>query len=444
MNLRAIYPLRGLPNQGQLWSWISFDVANQSFTLLINTVLFSRFFTEVVVKDKANASTLWSLVYATSMLLVVVASPVAGAMTDRRAWKKEGLILSGLACALLTCALALVPPGGLWIAVLIYIPANFCFNLGENFLASFLPELVKREHVARASGFSWACAYLAALVLLAITAASIEMFKLENPTSWKPLFVFAGLWFVAFGIPTALFLRESATPRPGTGNALADSLRTLVESARRTVQFRDLATLLAGSFLYGVAMNVIVSFASILVKELGFDTKRGVYFIAVITLSGVFGTLIPAFLQDRVGHKRTVIGLLTLWLFSCAGFAYYALLRSRVAPGATFPTWLMWLFANLIGFGLGSLGSANRAFVSFLTPPSRAGEVFGLWGLVFKLAAVGTVPFGVVKDRMGMPASLLVLAGFIAAGIIVTSFVNERRGVRAAEEPARGAPDAPV
>ena len=40
MNLRRLYPLNGFPQQRHLWSWISFDVANQSFTLIINTFMF--------------------------------------------------------------------------------------------------------------------------------------------------------------------------------------------------------------------------------------------------------------------------------------------------------------------------------------------------------------------------------------------------------------------
>jgi UMF1 family MFS transporter len=84
--------------------------------------------------------------------------------------------------------------------------------------------------------------------------------------------------------------------------------------------------------------------------------------------------------------------------------------------------------------GLGSLGASNRALVGFLTPPSRSAEFFGLWGLVFKLAAVLTVPFGLVKDRIGTAQALMVLAGMIIAGFVLTLFVNERRGAAAAQE----------
>ena len=89
------YPLHGLPHQGQLWSWISFDVANQSFTLIINTLLFSIFFQKVVVRDPSHDDLYWALTFATSMLLVVLVSPIAGAVADARAWKKAALLATG-------------------------------------------------------------------------------------------------------------------------------------------------------------------------------------------------------------------------------------------------------------------------------------------------------------------------------------------------------------
>jgi UMF1 family MFS transporter len=232
--LSRIYPLRGLPGQGQLWSWISFDVANQSFTLLINTLLFSIFFQQVVVRDPAVDDWLWSLVYAASMMLVVIASPVAGAIVDARACKKLGLLLSGFACAALTCALGLIQPGQFWIAVLIYVPANFAFNIGENFLASFLPQLAKREDMARVSGFSWCIAYAAALLLLIITAGSILLFKLNSAADYGGLFIFAGVWFLVFIIPTLLYLKEDKTNAPSVGNPIIIGFTRLAASARST------------------------------------------------------------------------------------------------------------------------------------------------------------------------------------------------------------------
>lgn len=435
--LRRLYPLSGFPQQRQLWSWISFDVANQSFTLLVNTLLFSIFFSQVVVRNDAIDDRMWALTYGASMLLTALLSPLAGAVADDRAWKKPMLIGSGLLCGLFTCALALIQPGQMWLAVLLYIPANFLFSIGENFLASFLPGLAKQDQMGRVSGFSWACAYSAALVLLVLTAAAMLACGLKETESWRPFFVFAGLWFVAFTVPTALWLKEphpEAAPRAGRG-VLRTGFVRLAASIRETGKRRDLAILLGASLFFGTGMNVVVFFASKLAGEYGFSQVDLVVFVGVITVSGIIGTVLPTLLQDRIGHRRTTILLLVLWIATTAAFAAYAWLHdAHAASGAAgdYPRWPLWLIGNLLGFGLGSLGSANRAFVGFLAPPDREAETFGMWGLVWKLSAIMTYPFAWVKDTVGTPQALVLLGGFLVVGLALVLAIDEKRGATAA------------
>lgn len=442
MSLRRLYPLAGLPRQQQIWAWISFDVANQSFTLIINTLLFSIFFSQVVVQNNAIDDRLWALTFGSSMLLCALFSPIAGAMADERAWKKRCLLGTGILCGIFTCGLALVQPGQIWLAALLYIPANFAFAIGENFLASFLPGLARPEQIGRVSGFSWACAYGAALVLLILTAVGMVLAQRTTPDQWRPFFVFAGLWFLVFAIPTMIWLREPAEPRAvHTGHGLlAAGFIRLGESLRQVTRYRDLALLLIASLFYATGMNVVIFFASKLADEYGFSEVKLVLFVAVVTVSGIVGTLLPMLYQDRLGHRRSTLFFLVIWMVTAAGFACYAWLHDRHVPSpgaAPFPTWPLWVIGNLLGFGLGSLGSANRAFVGYLAPPGRTAEIFGMWGLVFKLAAIMTFPFAWIKDTTGTPAALLVLTGFLAVGLALTLLIDESRG-RAAVQAADG------
>lgn len=443
--LARLYPLRGLPQQRQLWAWISFDVANQSFTLIINTLLFSTFFQQVVVRDPTKDDQYWSYLVACSMVLVVIASPIAGAVADGKNWRKLSLIASGVFCGVFTCLLALIKPGMLWLAVLLYIPANFMFNLGENFLASFLPQLARREDFGRVSGVSWAVAYCAALFMLASTAGVMTWLKLESSSQWRPFFVAAGLWFLLFLVPTLLFLKEQPAPTRANPVDAADprnvvvvAFSRLARTVREIPHFRDLALVLLASFFYGGGMTVVVFFASILAIEFGFTQVDLVKFIAVITVSGIVGTLIPALFQDRVGHKKMVLLLLGLWVATTIYFAFvawqHAQAQHSLPVGAKESKLPIWIAGNLLGLGIGSLGASNRALVGFLTPPSRSAEFFGLWGLVFKLAAVLTIPFALVKDDIGTPQALIVLALMIVVGFVLTLFVNEQRGAAAARE----------
>jgi len=426
------YPLAGMPRQKQLWGWISFDIANQSFTLIINTLLFAIFFSQIVVRDSTIDDRVWALTFGTSMLLTALASPIAGALVDRKGWKKRFLVGSGLSCGILTCLLGTVQPGQVVWAVALYIPANFFYSIGENFLASFLPVVAPPKAIGRVSGFSWGCAYFAAILLLMSTAAIMQTQGLMDPTTWRPFFVFAGLWFLCFTVPTFLFLPEPPpTEETAGGEAVKGGFSALWESLAHTLQFRDLSVLLGASLLYGTAMSTIVFFAGKIAAEYGFTEVKLVLFVAVITFSGVFGTLLPMLFQDKIGHRKTTLILLSVWLVSTLLFAAYAAYYEHM--NGQIATWPLWIIGNLLGFGLGSLGSANRAFVGYLAPEGHEGAVFGLWGLTFKISAIMTFPFAYVRDTMGTPASLLLLASLVVVGIIATLMVNEKRGRERAE-----------
>ncbi len=419
-------PLQGVPNQRQVWSWISYDVANQSFTLVINTLLFAIFFGKVVVQNDAIDDRLWALTFGSSMLLTAFLSPVLGAAADERAWKRVLLLGTGFVCAFLTCCLAFVGPGQIGLAMAIYIPANLAFQLGENFLAAFLPSLAPTDKLGRVSAFSWALSYTAAFMLLVLTAGLMVGFGLMTPSSWRPLFVFAGLWFLVFMIPTVLTLKEPGVSSASGGNFVAAAFSRLWETVRHTARYRDLVVLLAASLFYGTAMSVVIFFAGKLADQYGFNQVKLIGFVAVITLSGIVGTLLPMLWQDRLGHRRTTLLLLWVWLFTSLGFAAYAHAFDSNPTGT--PSWPLWVIGNLLGFGLGALGSANRAFVGFLAPEGKAGETYGLWGMTMKLSALMTFPFAWVRDSFGTPASLLVLAGFVVAGMVLTFMVDEKRG----------------
>jgi UMF1 family MFS transporter len=279
-------------------------------------------------------------------------------------------------------------------------------------------------------------AYAAALLLLLLSAGAMIGLGLESVDRWRPFFMFSGLWFFAFAIPTMLWLREpQSTPHLETGrNMFTEGFTRLRESIRNTRHHRDLAILLAASLFYGTGMSVVFFFASKLAEEFGFTQVDLVIFIAVLTISGIVGTILPTFWQDKIGHRRSMLLLLTLWLGTALGFAWYAHLHElhdATGPHTPFPTWPLWLIGNLLGFGLGSLGSASRAFVGFFAPPDREAETFGMWGLMMKLAAIMTFPFAWVKDTIGTSAALLVLAGFLATGLILTLFIDEKRGLTA-------------
>lgn len=434
-----------ISNPRAVLSWGMFDLANQSFALLITTLLFGLFVKEAVLDGAAAGDFIWSAMGAGSLAIVVLAGPVLGAVADARAAKKRFLVGTGICCAVLTCGLALIPSGqavgvgvALGCALVLYVPANVAFNIGENLLASFLPEIARRDNMGVISALGWSMGYGGALVLLALTALASSHWGLEEPEQFRPLLLFAGLWFGIMMLPTLFFLPETARPvaLPEGSNAIRAGLGRLAHTMRYSAEFRDLRALLAALLVYGMGMQVIAFFAGVIARDdFGFTTGKLVLFTAVATATGGVGAVLTGVVQDRLGHKLTLLLFLGVWTLTGMGMVWMTWMRETAADPSLLPAWPVWLVGNGIGLGLGGMGTATRATVGVLTPAHRTAEFFSLWGCTYKLAGVAGLPiFGLIRTQFGAVPSLVALTSFfVIGGVVVVRFLDLRRGIAAAE-----------
>lgn len=409
-----------------------YDLANQSFTLLIITLLFSLYFTKVVAPDPDTGERWWAIIQSSSLFLVVVLSPFVGALADARGWRKQFLIGTGVLCVALTACLALTGPSTMLLAALIYIPANLCYQIGENFLASFLPTVSTPRTIGRVSAIGWTMGYIGALLLLIITAIAMKVFGIGATADWSPLFVFAALWFLVGMGPSVLFLRDDARPdEPPEGGFITQAARRFAVTITHASHYRQLILFLCGFFIYAFGVQTVIAFASIIASDFGFQQVQLVIFMLQITITAGIASFATAFYQDRIGARTTVLIFLAVWIVSTL-----ALLGIKLMPHA--PSWSLWIIGNGIGFGLGGIGTSSRSMVGRFTPRHRAAEFFGLWGMAYKLAgAIGVAAFGTVKAFLGDANALGLLAGFFVVGAIIVLFVSERAGVYAARTAER-------
>jgi len=429
--MKKLNPYAGLPNPKEVWAWGMYDFANQSFTLLINTLLFAIYFKDVVVADSQNGDRLWSILFSSSMLLVVIASPIIGAIADARCWRKEILMLTGIGCVLMTCGLGFLQPSMILLATVLYIPANFCYQIGENALASFLTDVANSRNTGRVSAIGWTMGYTGAILILILVFAAMLIFDMKSPESWRPFFFFAGAWFLLGMIPAALILKEHkrAIIRHHD-NVIADAFIRMRETVVQATNYRQLMLFLIAFFVYAIGIQTVIAFAAILAKEFGFKEEQLLIFVAQITITAGIAAAVTSKFQDKIGAKRTIQIYLVIWVLSTAMLAILSGVPSL-------PRWLFWVIGNGIGFGLGGTGTASRAMVARLTPRHKGAEFFGLWGVSYKLAAVGVVGFGFVKAGLGNTWALVMLLGFFAVGFVLLLPVNELAGVRAAQRATR-------
>jgi len=472
--LGKLNPFKGLPNPKEVWAWGMYDFANQSFTLLIITLLFSLYVKEVVTphpiaspelaqylsdlgtdpgvappsgleselaayrdadaRADREGSAIWSWIHGGSLLLVVLASPIVGALADVKGWRKQFLIGTGFFCCVLTCALVFAKPGLIWLAAILYVPANLCYQIGENFLASFLPRVSTQRNIGRVSAIGWTMGYVGALCLLVLSFAGMVLLGLSEPQDWGLFFVFAGLWFLLGMTPSVFMLHDDApSRRPTEENIFAQSFGRVADTLRHAGNYRQLVKFLIAFFVYAFGVQVIIGFASIIAADFGFEKQQLILFVAQITVTAGIASAATTAFQDRIGAKWTVMLYLVIWIASSGGLVLIKL----VWPDGG-PQWPLWLVGNGLGFALGGIGTASRSMIGRFTPKHRTAEFFGLWGMTYKLAgAIGVLSFGTVAGYFGQLASLWLLLGFFVVGFILVLPVSEVAGVRAARRTER-------
>ena len=160
-------------------------------------------------------------------------------------------------------------------------------------------------------------------------------------------------------------------------------------------------------------------------QALGFSTKETITLILVVNLTAGVGAFAFGYIQDRLGHARTIALTLVLWI------------ATTLAAWAASGPGLFWVAANLAGFCLGSSQSAGRALVGYLSPLDRRAEFFGLWGLAVKLASIlGPITYGAVTWITAGNHRLAMLAtgGFFVVGLLILAGIDVPRGRRAASQ----------
>lgn len=410
----------------EIFSWCMFDFANSSFTTAITSVIFALYFSNVVCHGRHDADNLWGIAIAISQGLVLLTAPVIGAISDFSGSKKKFLAVTWLGCCAGTAALWFTGQGAIALAMTIFIVANTFYSAGENITAAFLPELARPEDMGKISGYGWAWGYVGGLVSLALCIPFVKgTIGLENAHIVRNTnLVIAGFFFLA-ALPTMLFLRERKRKEaiPGGYGYLTYGWAQVFRTMRQVRQFKELTRFLAIFLVYNCGLTVVVYFASKFGDQtLHLETKELFLFFVLVQITSAIGAFVFGFVQDRWGARFTINITLILWTAVTVG-CYFV--QSK---------WWFYGLGNLAGLAIGASQSGARALVGVFSPPSRSGEFFGFWGLVWKLSSViGPYVFGVVSTATGSQrVAILVTSGFFVVGFIGMLFVDEKAGRQAA------------
>ncbi|HUI11028.1 MAG TPA: MFS transporter [Bacteroidota bacterium] len=401
----------------RIFSWTLFDFAQTAFSVIIITVVYSRYFTNRIAGGR---QWLWGAAVSVSMICAAALSPPLGAVADYSRNRKGFLLLFALTCIVATSLLFFVQEGMVVAGFALFVVANVGFEGGLVFYDSFLPGITTRTSYGRVSGYGFAMGYVGALAVLLIV-------HLLLPPSADPAYLFyvrlsfvvAAAFFLFFSLPLFLFVREPVVTTPPPPSFVRAGLARAGKTFRAIFisrEYPSIARFLVAFFIYNDGILTVIAFAAIFAdRTLGMTDEAIIVFFAIVQTSAVAGSLVFGIITDLIGPKKTISITLVLWIAIAVSAYFVGSVGQFYAVG----------FAA--GVAIGSCQSASRSFMALLTPGEREAEFFGFYdGLCGKASAVvGTFVYGIVADLTDQRTAALVISLFFITGLVLLQGVKE-------------------
>ena len=403
-------------SRGRIFAWTLFDFANTAFSVIIVTVIYSRYFTNHVAGGRRW---LWGLAVSLSMIFAALLSPPLGAAADFSRSRKRFLLLFTLVSVICTALMFFVQQGMVATGILLFVLANIGFEGGLVFYDAFLPGLTGKNPYGRVSGYGFAMGYVGALAVLLIVLLILP--PQDDPAYLfmvRISFVVAAAFFLVFSLPIFFFVHEpplqGERPRSIIRAGMSRSASTFRSLFVRK-EYPSIARFLIAFFLYNDGILTVIAFAAIFAEHiLHMSDTDIIVFFAVVQTSAILGSVVFGVLTDKIGPKRTISITLIIWIGICFG----AFFVSSVT--------MFYGVALAAGVAIGSSQSASRSLMALLTPKSHEAEFFGFYdGLCGKASAVvGPIVYGIIADLTNERVGVAAIGLFFAVGLFILQGVH--------------------
>ncbi len=401
--------LSKIKNRKEVFAWSLYDFANQPFTTIIVTFIYSAFFVKVIAPNPQIGTAMWANAIAITAIIVSVLSPILGAIADKGGYRKFFLILFTWICAVFSVLLFFPEAGDVFLALTLFIIANIAFEMGTVFCNSYLPDLSNKENSGSISGFAWGLGFVGGLLALFL---SLFLFDINNPLELRKMNILAGIWFAIFSIPTFMFLKDRKKEKL-TKKHISDSFSTIRKTFNSITYYKQISQFLIARLFFNDGLVTIFALGGIYaVGTINFTFEEVMLLGIVLNTAAGFGSFLFGYLEDKIGAKR-VINISLIVLIIATLIAYFA-------PESNSPKEMFWVAGVLIGLMVGPNQSCSRSLMSQLTPKEKQNEFFGFFALTGKATSfLGPLLFGFITLKYSQQMALWVVIILFVVGLFL-------------------------
>ncbi len=411
-----------------LRSWKMYDWANSAFATTIMAAVLPEFYSSVAgaTLNRTTATSYWGYSNTIAMLLIAIAAPLLGAISDHSGAKKK--FLAGFAFVGIVATGLLIGAGnGMWLyASILYIFGRVGFGCGNIFYDSLLPHVAKKEEIDRVSAEGYAYGYLGGGLLLALNLFMIlkpDTFGIPG-AEWasRISFLSVALWWALFSIPIFKNVAEPSVvvARNESLNPLTAGYQRLKRTFRDIRRFKELAKFLIAFWLYNDGVGTIIIMAVIFGAEIGIGRTHLIGAILMVQFIGIPFTVLFGRLPKRLGPKKSI--LLALGVYTIVTILGYFMQKPAH----------FWLLAFLVSMVQGGTQALSRSMYASMLPASKSAEFFGFYNVSSKFSGIiGPALFAVVGQLTGTGRiSIISIIVFFLAGAGILTTVNHEKGMK--------------
>jgi len=398
-----------LRNRKEVFAWSLYDFANQPFSTIIVTFIYSAFFVKEIAENEQEGTFLWSMAIAITAILASLLSPIIGALADRGGYRKFFLITSTWICAIFSILLYFPNVGDVYYALSFFIIANIAFEIGSVFCNSYLPDLSSTDNIGRISGYAWGLGFVGGLLALFI---SFFLFDINNPDEIRKINILVGVWFLLFSIPTFLFVKDRKKEKLNKQH-ISSSFQSIVETFRSIANYRKIYRFLIARLFFNDGLITIFALGGVYaVGTLDFSFEEVMMLGIVLNICAAVGSFLFGYIEDKIGVKK-VINISLIVLIIATFMAYYA-------PETNHSKELFWAAGVLLGLMVGPNQSCSRSLMSRLTPKEKQNEFFGFFAFTGKATSfLGPLLFGIITKFYSQQLALWVVIALLLIGFVL-------------------------
>lgn len=407
-------------NIKQLILWALYDFAN-SFVL----ITFFLYYSQWLVVDKGVSDFWFNMTFVGSSLLFLLTVPVASSITDKTKVNMPGLkttTLFSVLFFLITGLIVSLFPEYYVLSIITFSLATYFYLFCFTYYNPLLHDVAAPEKRGLASGWgqfgNWLGEMAGLILAIPFAAGTITLFG--TPGRAQTL-IPATILFLLCALPMLLFFKEKST-KIKTKVHIKTEYKDIFKSFLHLCKSPGVGLFFLSYFFFNDAVTTASNNFPIYVDKLfGVDDITKSYLLLGILVTSAIGAPISGWIADKIGFKKTLIGMLGGWL----------IIFPLMAATESFTLFIIVLV--FMGLWFGSIWTITRAYLMRITPPHMMNQSFTYYTLMERLATfIGPLSWGFIVMYMPTTHALnyryaaIAMAVFVFIGLLFTKNLPEK------------------